>query len=199
MHAGIGAIRDGAEGISKDETAVGRTLYDLSYAAEYGHGSTREAIDAIRASRRHADRAVVAAAAGNALIAAKLEAQAAAAEADAVSMLERAKGYADDLLRGLETATERTDSAMSRARSMVKLDDSSRAAEIHVRIAAQSEALKAHAERAREIRARIPGSRDPAELQVACDHFGALRHDCEEGSGTAQQLASDSLGYGNEI
>jgi hypothetical protein len=199
MCANIEAIRDDVDAINRDEISLGVVLYDLSFAAEYGHGSTSKAIESIHASRQHADRAVVAAAAGNALMAAKHEAQAAAAEADAVHMLERAEGYANDLRGGLDTAAEIAGSALGRARSLVKVDDSSPAAEIHTKIAAQPEALRAMAQRAEEIHLRVPGSRDPAELRVAAEHFIALRYELEEGSGRAQEIASDSLGYGNQI
>ena len=199
MHANIETIRDDADAINEAETALSSSLYDLSFAAEYGHGSTSEAIDSIQASRRHADRAVVAAAAGNAIMAAKHEAQAAAAEADAVRMLHRAKGYADDLLSGLKAATDKAARAAGRAQSMGGLDDSSPAAAVHSKIAVQPEALRGMAQRAEEIREHVPGSRDPAELRLAAEHFIALRHELEESSGRAQEIASDSSGYSASI
>jgi hypothetical protein len=36
-------------------------------------------------------------------------------------------------------------------------------------------------------------------LEVAADHFLALRHELEEASGRAQEIASDSLAYGNAV
>jgi hypothetical protein len=199
MPADIQAVRNGADAIGADERAVGATLYDLSFVAEYGHGSTREAIDAIRSSRRHADRAVLAAAVGNAVVAAKHEAQAAAADADADHMLDRAKGHLDDLTAGLRAATDSADSAMGHARSLVGLDDSSPAAGLHARVAALPTELEECTRRAMEIDARVPRSRDPVELEVAADHFLALRHELEEASGRAQEIASDSLAYGNAV
>jgi hypothetical protein len=197
--ADIHAVRQDADAIYKAETDLAGRLYDLSFVAEYGHGSTSEAIDAIRASRTHADRAVVAAAAGNALMAARHEAQAVAADADAARMLQRAEGYTSDLLSGLESAAASVESAVSRARSLVDLNDSSPAAQIHTKIATQPEALRAYAQRAQEVRSRIPGSRDPVQLQVAVEHFLALRHEFEEGSGRAQEIASDATGYSTTI
>jgi hypothetical protein len=197
--ANIHAVLQDADAIYKAETDLAGRLYDLSFSAEYGHGSAREAIDAIRASRKHADRAVVAAAAGNALMAARHEAQAVAADADAARMLQRAEGYTSDLLSGLESAAASVEAAVSHARSLVDLDDSSPAAQIHAKIATQSEALQAYVQRAREVRSRVPGSRDPAELQVAAEHFLALRHEFEEGSGRAQEIASDATGYSTTI
>jgi hypothetical protein len=197
--ADIRTVRQDADAIYKAETDLVGRLYDLSFTAEYGHGSAAEAIDAIRASRRHADRAVVAAAAGNALMAARHEAQAVAADADATRMLQRADSYASDLVSGLESAGSTVESALGRARSLVDLGDSSPAAQIHTKVAAQAEVLRALARRAQEIRSLIPGSRDPGELQVAADHFLALRHEFEEGSGRAQEIASDATGYSTAI
>ena len=199
MPANIQAVRDGADAIGADETAVAKTLYELSFAAEYGHGATREAIDAIRSSRRHTDRAVLAAAVGNAVVAAKHEAQAAAADADAGRMLVRAKGHLDDLLDGLRAATDGAESALGHARALVGLDDSSPAAGLHAGVAAQSDALAACTRQATEITARVPASRDPGELETAADHFLALRHELEDASGRAQELASDAGAYGNAV
>ena len=199
MPADIQAVRDGADAIGADETAVAKTLNELSFAAEYGHGATREAIDAIRPSRRHADRAVLAAAVGNTVMAAKHEVQATAADTDACRMLDRAKGHVDDLIAGLRTATDGADSALAHAQALVGLDDSSPAAGLHAGVAAQSDALGAYARRAAGIAARVPRSRDQDELEIAAEHFLALRHELEEESGRAQQLASDSSAYGNAV
>lgn len=199
MYANIEAIRNGADAINRVELELSGTLYNLSFAAEYGHGSTSEAIDALRASRRHADLAVVAAATGNALMAAKHEVQAAAADADAVHMLRRAGGYVEDLLDGLETAAENATDALGLARSLVKLDDSSPAAGIHAKVAGQPEEIEAMQERVQEIRRYVPGSRDLTDLRVAAEHFVALRRELEEGSGRAQEIAADALGYGHGI
>jgi hypothetical protein len=199
MYANIEAVRNGADAISRVELTLSGILYNLSFSAEYGHGSVNAAIDSIHASRRHADRAVVAAAAGNPLMAAKHEAQAAEAHADAVHMLQRAHDHAEDLLGGLETATENAAGALGHAQSLVKLDDSSPAAEIHAKVAGQPEEMRAMKERLQEIRRRIPGSRDPAELRVAAEHFMALRQELEEGSGRAQEIAADALGYGQAV
>lgn len=199
MPADIRAVRDGAAAIGADERAVAKTLYELSFAAEYGHGATREAIDAIRSSRRHADRAVLATAVGNAVMAAKHEVQAAAADADAGRMLGRAKGHLEDLLDGLRAATDGADSALGHARALVGLDDSSPAAGLHAGVAAQSDTLTACTRRATEITAPVPASRDPGELETAADHFVALRHELEDASGVAQQIASDSLAYGDAV
>jgi hypothetical protein len=199
MVANIGTVRDDADAINRTETSMSGGLYDLSFAAEYGHGSISEAVDSLQSSRRHADRAVIAAAAGNAIMAAKQEVQAAAAEADAVRMLERAAGYADDLLRGLKVAAENADSALGRATSLVGLDDSSPAAAIHAKVAAQPEALRDMTQRVEEIRRYVPRSRDPGDLRQAGEHFLALREELEEGSGRAQEIASDSFGYGAGI
>jgi hypothetical protein len=199
MHANIEAIRDGADAINRAELALSGVQYELSFAAEYGHGSTREAIRSLDAAQRHADRAVIATAAGNPLMAAKHEAQSVLAEEDAVRMLDRAKGYADDLTRGLRTATEGAESALGLVRSLVGLDDSSPAAEIHAKIAEQPVATRDMAQRAEEIHRRIAGSRDPAELRVAAEHFLVLRDELEEGSGRAQQIAADSVGYSSTL
>jgi len=61
------------------------------------------------------------------------------------------------------------------------------------------EALQEYAQRVEEIRTRLRGSRDPTELQVAADHFVALRHDLDEGMGRAQEIASDSLDYNSRL
>jgi hypothetical protein len=199
MAASIGDIRGDVDAIHNAETAVGGVLDRLSYSAEYGYGSTAEAINDIRTSRRHADLALAAAAIGNAIMAAKHEAQAIDADSDAARMLKRAEGHGDDLLDGLQAAAALVDGALGNAKSVVALDDSSPAAAIHGKIAAQSEALQGYAQRVEEIRTRLRGSRDPTELQVAADHFVALRHDLDEGMGRAQEIASDSLDYNSRL
>ena len=199
MPANIDAVRADADAIASAETELSGILYDLSFAADYGHGSTSEAIESVRSARRHADRAMVSAAAGNAAMAAKHEAQAAAAEDDASRMLKRADGYTDDLLRGLEVAAAKAGTAIDRAESMVELDDSSPAADVHAQIAAQQDAIRAYVERTKEVQGHLPGSRDPAELQVVAEHFVALRHELEEGSGRARAIASDASAYGSAI
>jgi hypothetical protein len=197
--ATIGDVHDNATAIYEAETALAAVLYELSFAAEYGHGSTVEAIESFRSSHRHANLALVAAAIGNLLVAAKHEVQAAAADDDAATMRRRAEGYSDDLLAGLQSAKGTADSALGHARSLVERDDSSPAAAVHAKISAQSEALESWVARVEEIRTHLTGSRDPGELQGAADHFLALRHELEEGSGRAQEIASESLGYGNRI
>lgn len=199
MAGNIAAVRGNADAITRVETTLGGLLYELSFAAEYGHGSTGRAVESLQESHRHADRAVVAAAAGNAVMAAAHEARAAAAQSDAVRMLGRADGYADDLGDGLTAACAHADDALGHATSLVGLDDASPAAEIHARIADQPDSLRALLERVREVQARVPRSRDPDELRVAAEHFTALRHELEEASGRAQALASDALGYGNTV
>ena len=199
MAASIGDVRGDVDAIHDAETAVGGILDQLSYSAEYGYGSTAEAINDIRTSRRHADLAVVAAAVGNVIMVAKHEAQAVDAEADAVRMLKRAEGHGDDLLEGLRAAEALVDGALGNAKSLVALDDSSPAAAIHGKIAAQSQALQEYAQLVEEIRTRLSGSRDPTELQAAADHFVALRHELDEGMGRAQEIASDSLEYSSRL
>ena len=114
-------------------------------------------------------------------------------------MLDRAKGYLDDLLDGLRAAIDTVGGAMGHARALVGLEDSSPAAGLHAGVAAQSDELEAYARRATEITERVPRSRDPAELEIAADHFLALRHELEEASGRAQQLASDALAYSDVV
>ena len=43
----------------------------------------------------------------------------------------------------------------------------------------------------------MPASRDPGELETAAYYFLALRHELEDASGRAQELASDAQAYGN--
>ena len=101
----LATIRDNADAIHSAEAAMSAALQELSLTAEYGHGAVSEAIRLIEESRRHADWAVVAAAVGNALMAAKHEAQAALAASDAARALDRAETHADDVAGGLEAAT----------------------------------------------------------------------------------------------
>lgn len=199
MCANIQTVRDGADAVGHVELALSSLLNELTFAAEYGHGSTSRAIDLLQESRKHADRAVVAAAVGNAIMAAKHEVQAAVAQDEAVQTLGRAAGHADDLQKGLVTATEDVGSAMGSATSLVKLDDSSPAAEIHVKVAAQPDELDAMLQQVKEIQLHVPSSRDPAELRTAAEHFGALQDELEEASGRAQAIAADSREYSSSI
>jgi hypothetical protein len=199
MTANIGDVHDDATAIYQAETALAGILYNLSFAAEYGYGSTAEAISSFQSARRHADRAVLAAALANVIMVAKHELQAAAADSEGVRMRNQAEAYGEELIDGLRSAKEAAESAIGRARSLVELDGASPAAAVHAKIAVQVETLEAHAQRAEEIRKHLAGSRDPAELQVAADHFVALRHELEDGSGRAQEIASESLGYSHTI
>ena len=199
MSATIGDVRNDTTAIYEAETAVVARLYELSFAAEYGYGSTAEAIESARSARRHADRAVLATAVANPVLAAKHEAQSVAADEDAARMCRRAQGYSDDLTSGLQSAKELVDRALGHARSLVGLDDSSPAAAIHAKIAAQADELESWAARVEDIRTHLTDSRDPGELQQAADQFVALRHELEEGSGRAQEIASESLDYGNRL
>src|SRR3954454_13608651 len=101
MAASIGDVRDDVDAIHNAESAVGGVLDKLSYSAEYGYGSTAEAISDIRTSRRHADLALAAAAIGNAIMAAKHEAQAIDADSDAARMVKRAEGHGAERSGGL--------------------------------------------------------------------------------------------------
>jgi hypothetical protein len=199
MSATIGDVRDDTTAIYEAETALVALLYELSFAAEYGYGSTTEAIESFRSARRHAELAVLAAAIANVLVAAKHEVQSVAADDEAVRMRKRAEGYTDDLIKGLQSAKGLVDRALGHARSLVGLDDSSPAAAIHAKISAQSAEMETCAARVEEIRTQLTGSRDPGELQGAADQFVALRHELEEGSGRAQEIASDSLDYGSRL
>jgi hypothetical protein len=199
VSATIGDVHDDTTAIYEAETALVALLYELSFAAEYGYGSTAEAIESARSARSHAERAVLATAVGNVVLAAKHEVQSAAADEDAARMRSRAKGYSDDLTSGLQRAKGLVDDALGRARSLVGLDDSSPAAAIHAEIAAQADEVESWAARVEDIRTHLNDARDPGELQQAADQFVALRHELEEGSGGAQEIASESLDYGNRL
>src|SRR5690242_109072 len=117
MSATIGDVHDDTIAIYEAETALVALLYELSFAAEYGYGSTAEAIESVRSASRHAERAAVAAAVGNVVIAAKHEVQSVAADEDAARMRVRAQGYCDDLTSGQHRAKGLVDDALGRARS----------------------------------------------------------------------------------
>ena len=199
MPANIEAVRTNADAVTSAELSLSSLLYELSFAAEYGYGSLTKAAEAVEDSRRHADRAVLAAAVGNAVMAAKHEVQAESADADADRMLHRAKGHVGDLEEGLREAAGRADDALGQAASLVAADDSSPAAAIHTKAAAQPDAVRAMAQRAAEAGRQVSGSRDPAGLRAAAEHLVALQHELEEASGRAREIASDAQGYGDAV
>jgi len=198
MTANIETVLELAQGIITHEYTVASSLQEMEMSAEYGRGAVREAIAEMGVAKTQAAKATALADAEPAMAAAHALA-AKEAEAFVQKRLESAKENIGHIVLGLRTSGSEVADARAKTTELVSLDDTSKAAEIRLKVEAQPGVIGSMAAQAAEIDLVLPDSRDIGVLQDAADRFGLLGTTLEEQSGVALGITTDTQDYMTQL